>query len=125
MSTLLLLSTPGKDLTYADGDIIIAQPLGQSPGLAVEANEGDHWSFIVITDKEPTDPEILDLLTPHTEGTGEDEVQIAKRGKSVSNLPGWPSGGYYSYPATVEGATAQQKMTWTTFSAKVQHKGGV
>jgi len=116
MSTLLLLSTPGKDLTYDDGDIIIAQPLGQSPGLAVETNEGDHWSFIVITDKDPSDPEILDLL---------ESSETSKRGKSASGLPGWPSGAYYHYPATVEDATAQQAMTWQVFSAKVTGKGGV
>ena len=115
MATLLLLSTPGGRLSYEDGDIIIAQDLGVSPGTAVEANEGDNWSFIVITDKEPTDPEILTLLE-----TGE----TSKRGCGVSNLPGWPSGAYYHYPATVEDATAQQAMTWQVFSAKVTSKGG-
>lgn len=124
MATLLLLSTPGGKLTYGDGDIIIAQEVGVSPGSAVEANVGDHWSFIVITDKSPSDPEVLDLLTPQVTGTGEDEVQVAKRGKAVSGLPGWPSGSYYNYPATIEDATAQQTMTWQVFSAKVGSKGG-
>ncbi len=124
MATLLLLSTPGGKLTYEDGDIIIAQDIGVSPGSAVEANVGDHWSFIVITDKEPTDPEVVALTAPMTEGEGEAETQTKKRGKAVSGLPGWPSGAYYNYPATVEDATAQQSMTWQVFSAKVANKGG-
>jgi hypothetical protein len=124
MATLLLLSSPGKRLTYEDGDIILAQDVGPSPGAAVVANEGGDWSFIYITDREPTDPDIQALLAPLTEGDGEDAVQTKKRGCSVSNLPGWPSGAYEHYSDTVEGANAQQVMTWQVFSAKVGHKGG-
>jgi uncharacterized membrane-anchored protein len=124
MATLLLLSSPGKRLTYEDGDIILAQDVGPSPGAAVVANEGGDWSFIYITDREPTDPDIQALLAPLTEGDGEDAVQTKKRGCSVSNLPGWPSGAYEHYSDTVEGANAQHVMTWQVFSAKVGHKGG-
>lgn len=124
MATLLLVSTPGKRLTYEDGDIIIAQDVGTSPGAAVVANEGGDWSFLYITDREPTDPDIQGLLAPLTEGEGEDATQTKKRGCGVSGLPGWPGGAYEVYSPSIEGANAQQVMTWQVFSAKVGQKGG-
>ena len=121
MATLLLLSSPGKRLTYEDGDIILAQEVGPSPGAAVVANEGGDWSFLYITDRDPDSPDIKALLAPMEDGDGD---QTKKRGCSVSNLPGWPSGAYEAYSDTVEGANAQQVMTWQVFSAKVGQKGG-
>jgi len=122
MATLLLLSTPGGKLTYEDGDIIEILPADKEPGTAVMENLHGGWSFVYITDKDHDDPEILYLTAPLTEGTGEDEVQTKKRGNSCA-LPGWPSGAYSTFYSLAD-ATAQQKMTWSVFQAKVAGKGG-
>jgi len=122
MATLLLLSTPGGKLTYEDGDIIEILPADKEPGTAVMENLHGGWSFVYITDKDHDDAELLDLVSPLTEGTGEAKTQTKKRGCSCS-LPGWPSGAYSTFYSLAD-ATAQQKMTWSVFQAKVAGKGG-
>ena len=122
MATLLLISTPGGKLTYEDGDIIEILPADKEPGTAVMENLHGGWSFVYITDKDHDDSELLDLVAPLTEGTGEAETQTKKRGCSCA-LPGWPSGAYSTFYSLAD-ATAQQKMTWSVFQAKVAGKGG-
>lgn len=120
MATVLYISTPGGGLTYEDGDIIQALPLGMNPGSAVVANENEDWSFVYIEDKDPSDPEIVALLAPMEESEG---APSKKRGCCCA-LPGWPSGAYGTYYDTLEEASAQQKMSWQVFTAKVTGKGG-
>ena len=79
MATLLLISTPGRRRTDADGDVVSVKAEGATPGTAVVANTGGDWSFLYVTDKESTDTEIVDLLTPNSTGSGEDEQFIGKR----------------------------------------------
>ena len=122
MATLLLISTPGGKLTYEDGDIIEILPADKEPGKAVMENLHGGWSFVYITDKDHDDSELRDLVAPLTEGTGEAETQTKKRGRSCA-LPGWPSGAYSTFYSLAD-ATAQQKMSWSVFQAKVTGKGG-
>lgn len=117
MSTLIILSTPGGSLTYEDGDIVDILPADKHPGESVAANPTGAFSFLYVTDKESTDPEIVALREPLTEG----EEQTKKRAHAA-NLPGWQSGAYSTYLPLAD-ATAQQVMAWQVFQAKVQHKG--
>ena len=122
MATLLLISTPGKDLTYEDGDIVLAQTVNVSPGTAVEANDGDNWSFLYITDKESTDQEIVDLQVPLTTGVDPD-IEYLKKRRYYCTLPGAASQ-YTTYRLYDVNTPSAMKMTWAEFSAILSDKQG-
>jgi hypothetical protein len=115
MATLLLISTPGGRLTYEDFDIVDCMEPGLSPGKAVEANEGGHWSFIYITDK--TYMETMMLRSPLTSGEGEAETQVAKR-KFCCVLPPESAETCKTF-RKLEDAPAEQKFTWAEFEASL------
>lgn len=114
MATLVLISTPGKDLTYEDGDIVSCMHEDVSPGTAVVANVGGHWSFVYITDRDCNASEVEALTESWTEGDDEDQQFLAKR-RTYCTLPGDAAQyqTFYSY----EEAPAEMKMTWAEFSA--------
>lgn len=113
MATLLLLSTPGGRLSYEDHDIVDCMEETLSPGRAVEANEGDHWSFIYITDRSCM--EVMMLRAPQTTGEGDDEVLVAKR-KYGCLLPESAAEVCKEY-RTLADAPDAQKYTWSEFEA--------
>ena len=119
MATLLLVSTPGRRLTYDDGDVVSAKAEGSTPGTAVIANQGGDWSFLYVTDKDSTDTEIVDLLTPNNTGSGEDEEFIGKR-RYFLTLPGDVD--TYTTYATLDDAPAAMKMTWSQVSPLITDK---
>ena len=113
MTTLLLISTPGGKLTYEDHDIVDCMEADLSPGRAVVANEGGHWSFVYITDK--TCMETMMLRQPLTTGEGEEEQQISKR-KFCCVLDEARAEICKTY-RSFEDAPEEQKMTWAQFEA--------
>ena len=122
MTTLLLISTPGKDLTYDDGDIVLSQEVNVSPGTEVEANAGENWSFVYITDKYSTDQEIVDLQVPLKSGVDPDIEYLEKR-RYYCTLPGAASQ-YTTYRRFDVNTPSAMKMTWTEFSAILSDKQG-
>lgn len=115
MSTLLLLSTPGGRLSYEDHDIVDCMEATLSPGSAVEANEGDHWSFIYITDKACM--EVMMLCSHQTTGEGDAEVVVAKR-KFCCVLPEEAAAVCTTYRSLADAPSAQ-KYTWAEFEANL------
>ena len=115
MATLLLLSTPGGRLSYEDHDIVDCMEETLSPGSSVEANEGDHWSFIYITDKSCM--EVMMLRAPQTTGEGDDEVVVAKR-KYGCVLPEEAGAVCKTYRSLADAPSAQ-KYTWAEFETNL------
>ena len=115
MATLLLISTPGGKLTYEDHDIVDCMEADLSPGRAVEANEGGHWSFIYITDK--ICMQTMMLRSPRTSGQGEEETQVAKR-KFCCVLPPESAETCKTF-RKLEDAPDEQKFTWAEFEASL------
>ena len=120
MATLLLISTPAKNLTYDDGDVVECLDAGTSPGTAVEANVGGHWSFVYITDRNHTDAEVQDLKTPLISGGDDEEQTLVHKRISSCTLPGDAST-YQTYVAYAD-APKEMKMTWAAFSATLSDK---
>lgn len=108
---LMLISTPGGNLTYEDHDIVLCMEADAHPGNAVTANEGGHWTFVYITDKKCMD--VMDLLQPRTDGEGEDAEYLAKR-KYCCVLDAARADICKTY-RSLEEAPAEQKMTWAEF----------
>lgn len=111
MGVLLLISTPGGKLTYEDHDIVLCTEASVNPGSAVTANEGDHWSFVYITDKMCV--ETMDLICSRTTGEGEEEEYVSKR-KYCCVLDAARAEICKTY-RTLDEAPPEQKMTWAEF----------
>ncbi len=108
---LLLISTPGGQLTYEDHDIVLCMEASKHPGNAVVANEGGHWTFVYITDKKCA--QTMDLMRSQVTGTGESEEFVAKR-KFCCVLPEARAEACLTYH-TLDEAPELQKMTWIEF----------
>ena len=121
MAALLLISTPDRRLTYDNGDVVSTVAFEATPGRAVIQNSGGDWSFLYVTDKDPDSPEVLDLLTANTTGSGEDEEFIGKR-RYYLTLPG-DVDTYTTYAAYDE-AAEDTKMTWSEISPLITDKQG-
>ena len=129
MATLICFSTPGGRLTYDDHDIVNIHDAAAFPGKALVANEGGDWSFLYIVDREPTDPEVRNLLAPW-EGDlidpNEPELgreMLGKRRYTLQNLPQTPDGRYRKYHPLDE-APEDMKAVWSAVLVAMHDKAG-
>jgi hypothetical protein len=125
MASIMLISTPSGGLTYDDGDVVSVLDSGLNPGNAVVANPTDSWSFVYVEDKEPSDPELTDLLVADVSsvGVGDEQVdEILHKRRYFLTLPGDTSS--YTTYSTYSEAPAVMKMSWSEVSGYVNDKQG-
>jgi len=109
MHSLLVFATSGGGLTFDDGDVVSIIDAHDSPGVVVQTNSTGCFSFVYVTDKEPLDDEMLELL----------EIGTENRARYLT-LPGDVSSytTYYDYdlaPSTI-------KKSWADLSGFVNDK---
>jgi len=119
MHSILLISTPSSGFTYEDGDVVSVIDGHIPPGTSVVANANQSWSFLFVEDKEPDDPEMINLVVPALSGEGEAEEIIHKR-RYYLTLPGDFSDytTYYEY----DQAPAVMKKAWADVSGFVNDR---
>lgn len=113
VGVLMLISTPGGNLTYEDHDVVFCMEASKNPGNAVVANEGGHWSFVYITDKKCS--EVISICSPHMDGEAEDAEMLAKR-RYGCQLDA-PRAAVCTTYNTFENAPLEQTMTWAEYES--------
>jgi hypothetical protein len=86
----------------------------------VVANPTDSWSFVYVTDKEPTDSELTDLLVADVSGVNEEDQEFLHKRRYFLTLPGDLD--QYTTYYTYADAPASMKMTWSDLSGYVNDK---
>ncbi len=109
MHSLLVFATSGGGLTFDDGDVVSVLDAQKNPGTAVTANFTGSYSFVYVTDKEPLEDEMTELL----------EIGTENRARHLT-LPGDLSSytTYYDY----DQAPSIMKKSWADLSGFVNDK---
>ena len=130
MASLLVFCThglrvPGYDLF----DVIEVLPAAASPGSTIEANEPWRYGFVYITDKDPSDPEMVAAKDGAYDDVA-DEVgdfeQVSKRKfRIIQNaIPGNPKRFLTYHPWGSDGSSVPNncKYTWAQVKNYVKNK---
>ena len=125
MPSLLIVALEGGGLSYSDYDIIAALPEGQHPGIAVAENDPPRFGFAWIEDRDPTDPEIVELVESQfgaPDSEGETSLGAKRRyGANLSVAPGQIKRfeTYHAFPD----APNNVKFTYAQVAAFLTDKG--
>jgi hypothetical protein len=127
MASLVIIAKPSGGLTYDDNDVVQLLPAEQNPGASVAQNTPPRFLFCYITDKDVSDPEIVDLMAPYEgdlidpQDPDQGREQLGKR-KNTCTLPGPIDLACQTYHPYDE-APGQVKFTWAQFQALTAQKG--